>query len=200
MDAATPSGTSPTLLRRLRDTPRNSDAWAAFARRYGPAVYRWCRQWGLQTADADDVTQSVLLALVERMRTFEYDPGGRFRAWLKTVAYHAWAKFVGGRARREQVGGGDAQDRLAAAEAREDLATRLEAEYDRELADWAMVRVAARVEPHTWEAFRLTALDGLSGAEAAARLGMKVATVYVARSKVQRMIQEEVAAADAAPA
>jgi RNA polymerase sigma-70 factor (ECF subfamily) len=55
------------------------------------------------------------------------------------------------------------------------------------------VRVQGRVEPHTWEAFRLTALEGLSGAEAAGRLRLKVATVYKAKSKVQQMLQEEVA-------
>jgi RNA polymerase sigma-70 factor (ECF subfamily) len=49
-----------------------------------------------------------------------------------------------------------------------------------------------RVQPHTWEAFVLTAVEGLSGAEAASRLGMQVGAVYVARGKVQRMLQEEV--------
>jgi RNA polymerase sigma-70 factor (ECF subfamily) len=48
-----------------------------------------------------------------------------------------------------------------------------------------------RVVPRTWEAFERTALRGESGAEAATALGMKVATVFVARSKVQKMIQEE---------
>jgi RNA polymerase sigma-70 factor (ECF subfamily) len=53
--------------------------------------------------------------------------------------------------------------------------------------------VRRRVEPHTWEAFRLTAVEGMSGAEAAARLGLKVATVFKAKSKVRAMLQEEVA-------
>ncbi len=44
----------------------------------------------------------------------------------------------------------------------------------------------------TWDAFRLTALEGLSGAEAAGRLGMKVAAVYVARSEVQKRLRDEV--------
>ena len=55
-----------------------------------------------------------------------------------------------------------------------------------------MARVRLRVQPHTWEAFRMVALDGMSGAAVGERLGMKVATVYVARSKVQKMLQEEV--------
>jgi DNA-directed RNA polymerase specialized sigma24 family protein len=53
--------------------------------------------------------------------------------------------------------------------------------------------VRQRVEPHTWEAFRLTAVEGLSGADAATRLGLNVATVFKAKSKVQKMLQEEIA-------
>jgi RNA polymerase sigma-70 factor (ECF subfamily) len=48
------------------------------------------------------------------------------------------------------------------------------------------------VAPHTWEAFRLTTAEALSGAAAAERLGLKVATVFKAKSKVQQMLREEV--------
>ena len=41
--------------------------------------------------------------------------------------------------------------------------------------------------------FELLAIQGCSGAEVAERLKMKVATVFVARSKVQRMLREELA-------
>jgi len=80
---------------------------------------------------------------------------------------------------------------LQSVEARDDLVQRLAADYDQELLQEAMVRVKERVEPHTWEAFRLTALEGLSGAEAAERLGLKVPTVFKAKSKVQQMLREE---------
>jgi RNA polymerase sigma-70 factor (ECF subfamily) len=50
------------------------------------------------------------------------------------------------------------------------------------------------VENHTWEAFRLLAIEGKSGAEVAKTLNIRVATAYVARSKVQRMIKEQMAA------
>ena len=49
-----------------------------------------------------------------------------------------------------------------------------------------------RVTPRTWEAFVLTAEQGLSGAEASARLGMQASQIYVARRRVQRLLQEEV--------
>jgi RNA polymerase sigma-70 factor (ECF subfamily) len=77
-------------------------------------------------------------------------------------------------------------------EAREDLAQKLEEAFDLELLDAAKVRVRLRVAPHTWEAFRLMALEGLPAVEVAARVPLQVAMVYVAKSKVQKMLQEEI--------
>ena len=168
-----------------------------FARRYGPAIYQWCRRWGVQDADAEDVTQAVLLQLVEQMRSFDYDPTGSFRAWLKTIAYRAWRKILDKRLRCPQQADEQAQEALASVEASEDLVTRLQREYDRERLDLAMLNVAHRVESHTWEAFRLTALEGRSGADAAQQLNMRIATVYVARSKVVKMLRDEILLLDA---
>ena len=85
-----------------------------------------------------------------------------------------------------------ANDPLQLVEARDDLAARLEAGYEQELLDQALARVRMRVEPQTWEAFRLTTFDALSGAEVAARLGVAVTSVYKARSNVQKLLQAEV--------
>jgi RNA polymerase sigma factor (sigma-70 family) len=196
LSVAAPASTSWTLLRRLQQTPADGQAWEAFARRYGPAVFQWCRQWGLQEADAEDVTQTVLVKLVEHMKVFVYDPAQSFRGWLKTVAYHAWAKFCGSR-QKLAVASVAVYEALGSLEAKESLAERLEREYDQELFELALLRVSQRVENQTWEAFRLLAFEGLSGAEVAKRLQLKVGTAYVARSKVQRMIQEEVAKLEA---
>jgi RNA polymerase sigma-70 factor (ECF subfamily) len=54
-----------------------------------------------------------------------------------------------------------------------------------------MGQTRQRDEPHTWEAFRLPAVEQLPAGEVAERLGMNVATVYVARSKVQKLVREE---------
>ena len=56
----------------------------------------------------------------------------------------------------------------------------------------AKARARLRVAPHTWEAFRLVALEGLPVAEVAATVQMQVAMVYVAKSKVQKMLREEI--------
>jgi RNA polymerase sigma-70 factor (ECF subfamily) len=187
------SETRITLLLRLRREPGDSRAWGEFVGHYGEKILGWCRAWGLQDADAHDVTQTVLLKLASYMRDFAYDPDKSFRAWLKTVARHAWLAF------REQqgrpgAGSGDSRvlEQLHSVAAGEDLLKRLEDGFDRELLEEAIRRVRLRIEPRTWEAFRLTAEEGLSGAEASARTGLRASQVYVAKSRVQQMLQEEV--------
>lgn len=192
-----PTETSPSLLARLGGDRADPAAWAEFVRRYGPQVLGWCRRWNLQEADAEDVCQDVLLRVARQMRTFAYDPARSFRGWLKTVTRGAWADWLDAGARPGRGTGDTAvRDALASVAARDDLIQRIEAEFDRELLDVAAARVRLRVDPATWEAFRLTAVDGLSGADAAARTGLKVATVFVAKSRVQRMLADEVAALD----
>jgi RNA polymerase sigma-70 factor (ECF subfamily) len=193
MDPPPEQRTSATLLGRLRQAPTDQAAWDEFVLRYGRKIYSWSREWHLQEADAEDVTQAVLLTLAQRMRTFAYDPAQSFRAWLKTVTRHACGHLRRA-SQRAGAGSGDSAEleRLHSVEAREDLVARLEAEFDRELLEEATARVRLRVVAHTWDAFVMTAQDGVSGAEVAERLGMSVAAVFVARSKVQKMLKDEV--------
>jgi RNA polymerase sigma-70 factor (ECF subfamily) len=184
--------TSTSLLVRLQQLPADQTAWEEFVERYGPQILGWCRQWQLQEADAQDVTQTVLLKLLQAMRAFRYDPEQRFRGWLKTVTHHVWQDLV--RGRRQLAAGGDpeADDPLQTLAARDDLAERLEGAYEQELLEQALARVRPRVQPQTWDAFRLTALDGLSAADVAARLGMALTSVYKAKSNVQKLLESEV--------
>ena len=64
-------------------------------------------------------------------------------------------------------------------------------EHERITGEQALARVSARVEPKTLEAFHLTALEGRSGAEVGAKLGMTAAAVFRARHRVARMLEEE---------
>jgi RNA polymerase sigma-70 factor (ECF subfamily) len=187
------SQTSTTLLRRLRHYPTDAAAWTEFVNRYGRMIYEWCRRWRLQDADAQDVTQNVLLTLAAQMKAFSYDRNGSFRAWLKTITYRSWCQFARKRSKPGGASGGASElDKLCTAEAGADFLAMIEQAGNRELLERATQRIRLRVQPHTWDAFRLMALEGVSGAEAARRLGMKVGTVFVARSKVQRMLQQEI--------
>jgi RNA polymerase sigma factor (sigma-70 family) len=188
-----PAGkTSTTLMRRMSARPDDPANWRDFIERYGRQIYAWCVHFNLQPADAEDVTQEVLVELSRVMRKFEYDRSRSFRAWLKTLTRRAWCDFL---ARRKggQRGTGDSQvlHLLEQIEAGDDLEKRLAEEYDRELLEAAIFEVRRRVSPQTWETFRLLAFEGLSGAEVAKQLGIKLGNVYVSRSNVQKMLKEQ---------
>jgi RNA polymerase sigma-70 factor (ECF subfamily) len=135
------SRTSITLLETLRQTPKDAEAWERFVWRYRPMIYGWCREWGLQGADADDVAQDVLAKLTEKLGHFRYDSSRCFRAWLKTVTQHAWSDSISSRLR-----GADARlvERLESLEAQADLKRRFEESFDREA--FGHGRVGLRLE------------------------------------------------------
>ncbi len=155
--------TSVTLLMRLQHFPADPRAWDEFVERYRPMIRAWCFQWRLQESDADDVVQDVLVKLLAAIRKFQYDPGRSFRGWLKTVTEHALSDFVATRRRAPHSTAALIEDVAASVEARADLEQRLDDAFNAEVLDLAMHRVKQRVKTATWEAFHLTAVEGLSG-------------------------------------
>ena len=76
-----PYSISSSLLKRVTD--RDPDAWRRVSSLYGPVIYSWARQAGLQANDANDVAQEVLTTLTIRIGDFRRDqPGSTFRGWL----------------------------------------------------------------------------------------------------------------------
>ncbi len=188
-----PSRTSVTLLGRLRRDPNDQAAWNDFVARYRPQILQWCRRWRLQESDAEDVTQVVLLKLNGLMAMFVYDPSKSFRGWLKTLTHHAWRDLVADR-RRAGLGSGDSAMRefFESLEAGDDLVQHLEEEFRRELMDRAMLVGTAAGRSADLGCVPADGAGGCSGAAAAAQLEMKVAHLYVAKSEVKKMIQDEI--------
>jgi RNA polymerase sigma factor (sigma-70 family) len=197
-DGDSPTGS--TLLVLLRD-PADPQAWKAFVHRYTPVVAAWCRRWKLQTADVQDVTQEVLLKLARHLGQFSYDPAkGRFRDWLIAVARNVWSDIRESR-RRAGWGSGDplVQQLLEEQVDGTGLLEALDQEFLAELYEEAKARVQLRVTRQTWQAFQLLVIEDWPGARVAAELHMKVAAVYVAKNRVQKMLQEEVQKLDQRP-
>ena len=184
--------TSLTLLHRLRNQPQDPDGWQEFVNCYGPLVSSWCRRWGLQPTDADDVTQEVMISLAKQMAEFEYDPTGRFRSWLKTIARRGWCDFLARRSKNRELQATEIANLVHSEDASADLFRRLDAELEKQLYEAAAANIRLRVNPKTWQAFDMTARQGKKGKDVADSLGMAVATVYVARSKVTKLIQQEI--------
>ena len=135
MHAHPTTRTRASLLGRLRGDVVDPDDWAAFFHCYWPLVHTWCRSWGLQEADAQDVAQDVLTRLASRMRTFEYDPSRSFRAYVKTLAQFTWRDLLEARRRAGPGGSGDSDvlERLENVAARDDLDARLADAFHQEL-------------------------------------------------------------------
>jgi RNA polymerase sigma-70 factor (ECF subfamily) len=129
--------------------------------------------------------------LAVKLSGFKYDPSQSFRGLLRKMTNDAVCDAY--QSRRRIVAPLSAGIRLLSdVEARDDLVRRLENEFDLELLAAAKRLVERRVAAHTWQAYQLTAEQELSGAEAAARLGMTVERVFVAKGRVLKMLQEEV--------
>ena len=177
--------TRPSLLVRLRDS-RDGAAWAQFVAVYGPLVYGFARKQGLQDADAADLSQDVLGAVAGAVGRLEYDPRrGTFRGWLFTIVRRQLSNWRRARKNRPHASGDSSTHRrleqCAVAAATE---AEWEAEWQERVFAWACEQVRRDVTAATWEAFRRTAIDGQPGKQVAADLGLSVAAVYHARSRV----------------
>lgn len=185
--------TRPSLLVRMRDA-HDHEAWADFVRLYAPAVYRFARRKGLQDADAADLTQEVLRGVAGAIGGFDFDPRqGTFRGWLFTLAHRRLCDWLDHRQRRERGSGDSATlQRLHEQPGREE-----QAHWEQDLERETFARAAALIRPSlsetTWQAFWQTAVEGKSGKEVAAALGMTVGAVYLAKSRVMVRLKEQVA-------
>ncbi|MDC0278868.1 sigma-70 family RNA polymerase sigma factor [bacterium] len=185
-----PFATSKTLIGRLALDP-SGDAWREFVDKYAPTVYAWAWQSGLQESDAADVTQDVLLKLLEKMRVFQYDPSrGSFRGWLKTITVNS-ARDCGRRLARQPVGP-DGLSSVGHPSAWDDLGKRIDEEYRRQLLMQAEATVREHVQANTWRAYEMLVKEGLPVTQVAQSLKMKVAEIYVAKSRVLKRLKEVV--------
>jgi RNA polymerase sigma factor (sigma-70 family) len=187
--------TRASLLVQIRDGT-NHAAWQEFVDLYGPVIYGFARKRGLQDADAADLMQDVLRSVSAAIGRLDYDRNhGTFRGWLFTITRNKVFNFLSARRIRPQGSGDSATNQLLAEEpAINDGSDAWELEYQRRLASIAMDRVKGEFHENTWQAFWLTAVEGLAAAEVAKRVGMSAGAIYVAKSRVLARLKEEVEA------
>lgn len=192
---AEPPLTRATLLARLRNGD-DADAWVEFLKLYGPVVYAFARNRGLQDADAADMMQEVLQSVARNAARMEYDPRkGTFRGWLYTVTRNKIYNFLnGGRNKARPTGDSGMLERLEAVPDRngDDAEAAWELEYQRRLSARAMDIVRDEFQPNTWRAFWGTAVEDLPADQVGRDLGMSVGAVYVAKSRVISRLRDEV--------
>jgi RNA polymerase sigma-70 factor, ECF subfamily len=189
----TESGTSLSLLQRIR----NGDAsgWRRVVDLYTPLVSYWCRRWGVDGADAEDVIQEVFKAAAQSIGAFRRENAGdTFRGWLRVIARHRVLAFWRERDRQpEAPGGSEALRRLEsiAEPAASEPIDAEEADQFSDLVRRALSLLRGEFEPRTWDAFWHVTVDGRPTADVGADLGMSANAVRMAKSRVMRRLREE---------
>jgi RNA polymerase sigma factor (sigma-70 family) len=185
--------TRASLLVRIQD-PGDAEAWRQFFELYAPVVYGFARKRGLQDADAADLMQDVLRSVAGAAGRLNYDPAkGSFRGWLYSVTRNKIFNFLDKQRRRERASGDSgAHRRLEELPAPEDDRAEFDRDYERRRFAWASERVREEFQPATWQAFWLTAVDGLSAKDAGGKLKMSPGAVYVAKSRIIARLREEI--------
>ncbi len=182
--------TRASLLVRLRD-PHDEAAWSEFVGLYGPLIFGYARKQGLQDADAADLSQDVLAAVAGCVARLEYDPSrGAFRNWLFTLVRRKLSNRW--RAQRTRPDGSQAVSSPQFLEQCPAPTTEpeWEAEWERRLFEWACEQARRDVTDATWQAFWRTAIEDQPGKQVAADLGLSIAAVYRARSRVLVRLKE----------
>ena len=182
--------TRDSLIAQVRD-PANHEAWEQFSRIYRPIVFRLARGRGLQEADADDLSQRVLLAIAQAIPDWQQQaPPTRFRHWLQRIAKNAIINALTRGHRFSAAGGTDVLDLLAGVPAEnDDIERRIELEYQRQIYRKAAEVVRDSVQESTWQAFVQTVVEGASTESVATRMGKTIGNVHAARSRIMRRLQ-----------
>jgi RNA polymerase sigma-70 factor (ECF subfamily) len=202
VDSYFPDTRESLLVRIQRDAARTSHgigkidpiAWEQFVAVYRPVILRIGRAGGLQEADAEDITQSVLLAISQAIGRWQRrHPSNRFRNWLSRITRNA---IIDAHSRRPvdraQGGSGSPTSLYALCESQEQFEELFDAEYRRGLYLRAARIVQHDVASETWRAFELTVLEDRPVEEAAQTLNKTIGSVYAARSRVTRRLRQAV--------
>ena len=178
-----------TLLNRLRDG-KDTAAWAEFCSIYERAIYRVALRFGLQDADAREVSQEVLLTVSKKISVFDLSTNGSFRAWLAKVARNATLDLIRKNQRRRfATGDSEFQRNLGQLDVAADDPSIFDFEAKREQFLWAAEKIQGSIAESTWNAFWQTSIEGKTAEETAQNLGMSVGAVYVARCRTLAKIK-----------
>jgi RNA polymerase sigma-70 factor (ECF subfamily) len=187
--------TSLSLLTRVRQSG-DPLAWSRLVEIYTPLLQRWCQTYDVQAADADDVIQEVLAAVVSELPEFQHNQRtGAFRAWLRLMLVNRLRRFWRARDAAPQApGGSTALERLNELADDASPASRIwDAEHDQQVIASLLAAIRPHFQPQTWEAFQRQMFDGQPPDQVAEELQMSLSSVYVARSRVLSALRREAA-------
>lgn len=184
--------TSLTLLRRVEED--DPESWSRFTRLYGPIVYSWCRNMGLQPDDAEDVGQEVFRVVLSKLCTFEpgKKPSGAFRSWLWGITRLETLRHL--RSVKRQPGGRGGTDHNMSLQRLEQESQEPESiagqTPQQVLLHSAIAILKLEFDPRTWQAFWDMAAKGRPAKDIGAELDMTAKAVRQAKFRVTKKLRE----------
>ena len=167
------------------------EGWSRLVSTFGPIVYRWCRNSGVSGDDSADVVQDVFATVARKIGEFERrKEQGSFRSWLATITRSRIQDFFRRQAKAARaVGGTEAWARMQ--EQPELLESTIDGgNIQNQLLHSVTESVRNEFESTTWQAFLLTTVEEKQASLVAQELGISVASVYQAKSRVLRKLRE----------
>lgn len=176
--------TRTTLLMRLRDRT-DETAWSTFDRLYRSMLIQYTQARGLDLADAEDVAQQCVTAVMEQIDGYAHRAS--FKNWLYGIAEHKIVDLYRRRRRECQPADGVLTNA-------EDSSTNADGIWHRH---WMVAHlrhcaesVRREVAESTYLAFERYAIQGHPVSDVAASLGLTPNQVYVAKHRVLARIRE----------
>ncbi|OWK45335.1 RNA polymerase sigma factor [Fimbriiglobus ruber] len=181
-------------MHRVRE--RDQAAWDRLVDLYGPIVFKWCRQAGLQDADAADVGQEVFAAVYAGIDGFRRGgPGETFRGWLRGITRFKVADFWRRKQRTigEGVGGDETQTFLTEITDRhaDESGAGDQPGEERQLYLRAVELILSECKEIVRQIFVRVVIDQQSPKLVAEELGVSLNVVYLATSRVKQQMREE---------
>ena len=159
---------------------------------FGPIVYRWCRIGGVPESDASDLVQDVFTSVARNITSFQRQKeAGSFRCWLATITRNHVRDYFRKASRRAEAEGGTEAHRWMLSQI-----DRLDDSIDGDSIETPLLKsIVAAVQPEfesaTWQAFWLTTVESQKPSLVAERLGISLASVYQAKSRVLKRLREQ---------
>ncbi len=181
-----------SLLKRLQHG-QDETAWAEFHEIYRPVLTRMVAAAGLPVSDQQDVVQEIWIAIYKGIEKYETRSHTfAFRGWLARISRNTAINYLSRKTprRTESLRDGDfLTDRNSTKQILEEQWDR---EYQRQVLQWAAMRVASRVSESTFNAFWRTVVDGENVEKVAMELEITSGSLYVSRGRIMATLRREV--------
>ena len=208
-DVFDPIPTRHSLLNRLKDLGDDA-SWREFFDIYWQLFHNVASKAGLSDSEAQEVVQETIIAVARKIGEFKTDPArGSFSAWLMQLTRWRIADQF-----RKRAKGAYAADLSAAAAPRAappsddtsltsttnripdpaefPLEKVWDEEWEKNLLSAALEQLKRQVSAKQYQMFDLQVLQDLSVPDTARTLRVSVASVYMAKHRLSRLLKKEV--------